>query len=485
MMLKSLILIAIDDDQVLHLFERALTAGSYLVTAARDYPALEKELQVSSPSLLITSGQFAMKSGMKIAAEILERFPTLPILIFLEVATVDNIKLAMKIGIRECIFPPLKINEISQSIERAIKYANRIGDWTRREVKKTTASLQQRIDELQRFDTIIQKIEDAIIILDEKLNVLSINHAARKVFGIKSSEKSEGKYYSDVFHQQGLISLLKDNSNNPIQHKEIILDDGRVYSAQCTPVQGIGKVITMQDISYLRKIDRLKDEFVNSISHDLRSPLTAIQGYIDMLERVGPLNEQQKVFIQRARNNIGNINELISNLLVLGHVEAEIDEHNQIVPLEGIILLSLESFTPIIVEKKIKISKVWPEALPPVVGNGVQLRQMMDNLLGNAVKYTPEGGNINIHVKKQKEQVELIISDTGPGIPPADQNHIFERFFRAGNVPMGMGGTGLGLAIVKSIIEQHQGSIWVESTLGEGATFFVLLPIKSEKGDVS
>jgi signal transduction histidine kinase len=110
-------------------------------------------------------------------------------------------------------------------------------------------------------------------------------------------------------------------------------------------------------------------------------------------------------------------------------------------------------------------------------GNPIRLRQMLDNLLGNAIKYTPEGGDISIEMKAQSEQVILRLLDSGPGIPPSDQPHIFEKFYRAGNVPKGVGGSGLGLAIVKSIVDSHHGRIWVESLLGQGSTFTVVLPL--------
>jgi signal transduction histidine kinase len=102
---------------------------------------------------------------------------------------------------------------------------------------------------------------------------------------------------------------------------------------------------------------------------------------------------------------------------------------------------------------------------------------MLDNLVGNAIKYTPEGGEITIEMEMQEDQEILRITDNGPGVPPADQPHIFEKFYRASNVPKGVGGSGLGLAIVKSIVDSHQGRIWVESLLGQGSTFTVVLPL--------
>jgi signal transduction histidine kinase len=131
----------------------------------------------------------------------------------------------------------------------------------------------------------------------------------------------------------------------------------------------------------------------------------------------------------------------------------------------------------LILEKRLNLNLHLPEDIPPMRGNPIRLRQMLDNLVGNAIKYTPDGGDISFEMESQNDQVILRINDTGPGIPPADQPHIFEKFYRASNVPKGVGGSGLGLAIVKSIVDSHQGRIWVESLLGEGSTFTVVLPL--------
>jgi two-component system NtrC family sensor kinase len=198
---------------------------------------------------------------------------------------------------------------------------------------------------------------------------------------------------------------------------------------------------------------------------------------VDLLDRVGPVNDQQREFIHRVQNSVESITSLVNDLLELGRIEAGFDTQKEVVPLEGIIRYSLENLDGQILEKRMKIKLNLPEDIPQMRGNPIRLRQVLDNLIGNAIKYTPEGGAITIDVEVQNEQVILRITDTGPGIPPADQPHIFEKFYRASNVPKGVGGSGLGLAIVKSIVENHQGRIWVESLLGKGSAFTVVLPL--------
>jgi len=477
MAMPELILLAIDDEQILQLFERAIASGSFQTAVARDRSALDKALQESSPELVILSQNFGGSDELDIATSMLDRFPTLPILLFFGEPSMEAVKRAIHIGVSDCLFAPLRIDDIKNTVENSIKRANRIGDWTRREVKLTTASLQRRVDELQKFDTILEHIEDGVVILDDQLKILLINAAARRTFGLWQDDNVNGKMVTDVLPHPDLKALLSKGVDNRVPHQEIAFDDGRVLSAQYTTISGIGTAVTMQDITYLKQVDRLKNEFVNTVSHDLRSPLTAILGYVDLLDRVGQVNDQQREFIHRVQVSVESITALVNDLLELGRIEAGFDSQNEIVPLEGILRYSLETVGGQISEKHLNIHMDLPMDIPPIRGNPIRLRQVLDNLVGNAIKYTPEGGEITIQMEVQDEQVIFRISDNGPGIPPADQPHIFEKFYRASNVPKGVGGSGLGLAIVKSIVDSHQGRIWVESLLGKGSTFTVVLPL--------
>jgi two-component system phosphate regulon sensor histidine kinase PhoR len=407
----------------------------------------------------------------------LERFPTLPVLLLLLKDSPEIVRKAIHVGVSDCLYAPLHIEEIMNVVENSIKRSDRIGDWTRREVKRTTASLQQRVDELQKLDTVFEHIEDGVIILDENSNLLLINPAARRDFGLWQDDSVKGKPIREVLPHPDLKILLNGSKNNPMPHNEITFEDGRVLSAQCTPIPRIGVAITMQDITYLKQIDRLKNEFVSTVSHDLRSPLTAILGYVDLLDRVGPVNDQQREFIHRVQNSVQNVTTLVNDLLELGRIEAGFDTQKEVVPLEEIFRFTLETLGVQISDKKMNLHLNLPPDLPQIRGNPIRLRQMLDNLIGNAIKYTPEGGDITIDVEAQEEQIILRITDSGPGIPPADQPHIFEKFYRGSNIPKGVGGSGLGLAIVKSIVDNHHGRIWVESLVGKGSAFTVVLPL--------
>jgi two-component system, OmpR family, phosphate regulon sensor histidine kinase PhoR len=481
MSMSELILLAIDDEQILQLFERALAAGSYKTAVARDRAALDKALQESSPALVIINQDFSKADALDVATALLQRFPTLPVVIFFGDSSIEKVKMALHIGVSDCLFGPLRIDDIKRTVENSIKRANSIGDWARRQIKLTTASLERRVGQLEKFDTILENIEDGVIILDDKLSILLINAAARRAFGLWQEDNVNGKLVKDLLPHPDLIALLQKEENTPLPQHEIAFDDGRVLSAQAAPIPGIGIAITMQDITYLKQVDRLKNEFINTVSHDLRSPLTAVLGYVDLLERVGPINYQQREFIHRVQVSVESITSLVNDLLELGRIEAGFDSQNEVVPLEGIVRYSLEVVDGQISDRSLNLNLNLPVDIPPIRGNPIRLRQMVDNLVGNAIKYTPEGGDISIEMEMQGEQVILRITDSGPGIPPADQPHIFEKFYRASNVPKGVGGSGLGLAIVKSIVDSHQGRIWVESLLGQGSTFTVVLPLSQIK----
>jgi signal transduction histidine kinase len=145
--------------------------------------------------------------------------------------------------------------------------------------------------------------------------------------------------------------------------------------------------------------------------------------------------------------------------------------------LESVLKYTLDMFDPQAKKKKINLDIDIAAGLKPLRANPIRVRQMLDNLVGNAIKYTPDNGKISINMSMHENQIILKVGDSGPGIPHEEQSHVFEKFYRATNAPEGVQGTGLGLAIVKSIVDSHQGRVWVESTVGKGSSFFVLLPV--------
>ena len=329
--------------------------------------------------------------------------------------------------------------------------------------------------ERNKLETILTQVEDGVVVVGVDGNIILVNRTARTAFKLEDIIL-EGKPAKEVFQHPDILDIFEDSKPH-VSRTEINLEDGRVLNAQITPIPDVGLAVTMQDITQLKELDRIKTDFVNTVSHDLRSPLTAILGYVELIDRAGPTNEQQKEFIRRVQFSVNNITTLINDLLDLGRIEAGFDARKENVLLPAIIQYAVEGLRNRYTEKNQTFTLDIPKDLPGVLGNPVRLRQMIANLAGNSIKFTPKDGKIAIRARSEGGQVILQVIDNGPGIPPADQPYIFDKFYRGSNISYDAPGTGLGLAIVKSIVENHQGRIWISSTVGQGSVFTVVLPI--------
>jgi two-component system NtrC family sensor kinase len=241
----------------------------------------------------------------------------------------------------------------------------------------------------------------------------------------------------------------------------------------------IGWVAVMQDVTHFKELNDAKDSFVNAVSHDLRSPLGGITLASQLLPMTGPLTDQQQRFLKTIQDHITNMTKLIDDLLDVGKIEADIDMQMESQAVAPIFLDSIEHLKSQADQKELSIVVNLQDSEAQVKGNQIRLQQIFSNLIGNAIKYTPGGGEIKVSLSRQDDYVLFQVSDNGIGIPQADQPHIFEKFYRVkGEHMTGIKGSGLGLAITKSIVEKHHGTIWVDSKFkGGGSTFSVLLPI--------
>ncbi len=321
---------------------------------------------------------------------------------------------------------------------------------------------------------VIAELNDGFVLCDSNNHIQLINPSACNIFGVTKDEV-EGKEIHEVIANPDFLDIFKPQRKYPYT-AEITLADGRVFNAQASSVGGIGITIIMQDITLLKTMDRKKTEFVNTISHDIRSPLTSIYGFIGLIDRVGPINRQQAEFIHHIQKSVQHITSLINDLLDLNRVEAEFDQHMEPVNLKDIIAQTITSLEYQISEKIQEVTLSAPDDLPVVNGNPLHLQRMAGNLIENAVKFSPPMGKIEIRCRAEGRQVILEVSDSGPGIPLEDQPHIFDKFFRGSNLAHVTSGTGLGLSIVKTIVEEHHGRVWLESS-PQGTTFTVILPL--------
>lgn len=331
------------------------------------------------------------------------------------------------------------------------------------------------VQERGRFERILTHVEDCVIVVSPERTITFMNPSARQTFapGLVSTAL---KPVADVVQHPDLLQIFHlPESGFPLR-RELALEDGRILNAQCIYIEKLGIVATMQDITQLKEMDRIKSEFVSTVSHDIRSPLTAILGYAGLLEKVGPLNDLQRQFVERIHASMAHITMLINELLDLGKIEAGFDSQKELVLPGQLIEQVVDELGERAAAKGIILHAEIEPDLPQILASPTRIQQMLANLINNAIKYTPAAGTIHLHASAADDQLFLQVTDTGVGIPLAEQPYIFDRFYRASNT-MGEPGTGLGLAIVKSIVENHQGRIWVESTPGKGTTFTTILPV--------
>jgi two-component system NtrC family sensor kinase len=331
--------------------------------------------------------------------------------------------------------------------------------------------------ERSRLSAILEHAAEGILVTDLDNRLWLWSDSAAENFDIKPDAR--GQKVVDYIENIGIRELFARLSEDhaPV-HNEIDLEDGRVFNAQLSCIDHIGRVAVMQDISHLKELDRLKSEFVSTVSHDLRTPLTTIQGYVELLERAGPLNEGQRDFISKALHSLNHITALISDLLDIGRIEAGYDLEMRPFCINDVIQQSVDAHAVLIEQAELFTVTDIPDELLWIHGNVRRIRQVLDNLISNAIKYSRPGGGVKVTAQPGTDYVIVSIEDQGIGIPLEEQPKLFERFYRV-RMPEAEDilGTGLGLSIVKSVIEKHKGRVWVRSYPGKGSTFAFILSL--------
>jgi signal transduction histidine kinase/CheY-like chemotaxis protein len=360
-------------------------------------------------------------------------------------------------------------------------------------------------DARARLEAILRGTLDAVLVTDEENRILLLNDAAFRVLGLvhpnklgtpspgataNTSATAElnavvGQPAGEVIPHKELRSLFSQAAGSNVDLRtEVSLGDGRTFNAHLTPVAGVGDVVVMQDITHFKDLERLKNEFVSTVSHDLRSPLTSIRGFVDLIEMTGSLNDRQKTFAEKIREGVTVITRMITELLDLSRIEKGGKFEFTVIALDEVISESVETLRGHAASKKQRLEVALPSNLSPVMGNRLRLGQAVKNLVGNAIKYTPYQGRIRVWTEERDGQILFHVRDTGIGISAEDQTKLFQEFYRVKSPQTDeIPGTGLGLSITKSIVERHGGRIWVNSELGKGSTFTFLLPAyKSPRG---
>lgn len=333
------------------------------------------------------------------------------------------------------------------------------------------------IQEQKKVAAILRHASEAILLFDEHGKLTLLNPAGEQLFITNPAKLNQplptGRGY------EPFIKLIEDARVSHMSNSgEITWPDQRTFTAYIAPIEDGGTVAILHDVSRFKDLDRIKNEFIATASHDLKNPLTSIGGYTQLLGQAGQLNENQRDFVERIQHAVKNMSELVQNMMSLAQVDLDANQKHEEVDLQEL-LKELANEFAIQAKEKVQSLDVKPPTTPAHInGDSLHLRQALRNLIGNAIKYTPQGGRIQVRAEKEAGQVVVHVKDNGYGIPAADLPFIFNRFYRVRTGKASeVEGNGLGLAIVKAIVGEHGGTVNVESEIGKGTCFSVSLPV--------
>ncbi len=363
--------------------------------------------------------------------------------------------------------------------------------------RKIQMRTQELIDNQAFLSSIIHTVRESLLVLDAKFTVISANTHFLNTFKV-SSEDTVGTLLFELGNHQWDIEALKEllikilPTNNPVIDFEVEHDFPHIgkkimlLNAYRVEFEGQYKdriLIAIEDITDKTEIDRRKDDFLSIASHELKTPLTTIKGLVQLLQRMPPNGASEKYLstLDKVGSYVDRLNNLITELLDTSKIQSgNIELHNEPFNIDKTIKDTVESLSLATPDYKVILSG---NSDAMILGDELQVSQVINNLISNAIKYSPGNDQVDVHVSRVGNFVKVSVTDYGMGISPQDKKKIFERFFRARDIQKKFPGLGIGLYISHEIIANHKGSLWVESEIGKGSTFSFTLPImKDENG---
>jgi len=491
---KIRILFVDDEERLRDTCSRLLTGRGYDVTTAENGKVALEILANVSLDLILLDLKMPVVSGEDTLEIINTKYPNIPVIIITGHGSMDIAVACMKKGAYDFIVKPFEVDQLLLAIERA------------EDKKKLEQKAKQTQDELirtlfdfntekKRLKTIINCLANGVMVTNRNLEVILHNPALMRLLEI--SERIENPFpVTKIITDDSLIETLKKIVSEGFPENELISQEiragKRVLRAISAPALGpsrnvfwsvAGTVTVFEDITALKQLDQMKTDFVNMVAHELRSPLVAIKQQNNVLLEglCGPLGDKQHEFVSRGSNKIDSLLELINDLLDVAKIEAGKYVQRRVpTDIDQIIEDTVALMESRAKKKGIALSFSLKD-LKPVQADPKNIEEIFNNLISNAINYSPEGGNVTISAQGLGEYMEIKVEDTGVGISPEELPKIFDKFYRVKHPKTRqVTGTGLGLAIVKGIVDAHQGTIDVESVVDKGTIFKILLPMITE-----
>jgi PAS domain S-box-containing protein len=371
------------------------------------------------------------------------------------------------------------------------------------ELKQQQEVMERKIDERTKslkeneeyLGSIIQTVRESLVVLDPQLKVLSVNDHFLKTFKV-TKEETEGVILYKLGNGQWDIPKLKEllesilPTNNPVEEFEVEHEFPHIgkklmlLNAHRIEFESQFKdriLIAIEDITDRREIERRKDDFLSIASHELKTPLTTIKGYVQMMNRIMPENADDKFksIVNKTDQYVDRLNNLIAELLDVSRIQTgNIELHKNPFDFDKMIKETVEN-----IQSASKTHRIILKGKTGIIykGDESHIIQVVNNLLSNAIKYAPDHDEVDVYLSLVSDYLKVSITDHGMGINLDDQKKIFDRFYRVGEIQRSFPGMGIGLYICDQIIKNHGGTIWVESEKGKGSTFSFTLPLNTPK----
>ncbi|MFP3911526.1 MAG: ATP-binding protein [Desulfobacteraceae bacterium] len=480
-------ILVIDDEKVVRDgCRRVLTGKGYSVLVAENGQE-GMDLLASEPiDMVLLDLKMPGLSGEEVLKKMNTLYPEVPVIIITGHGTIDTAVECMKQGAYDFITKPFQIDQFLLTINRAAK-STRLAKKARRFEQENIRNLYDLNLEKSRLKTIINCMANGVMVTNRNLEVVLHNPALMRLLEIPERHR-EPVPVSELVNSEPLVATLKklqtdDSSRDEFISQEIEAGKNtlRAISAPAlTPDDDvIGTVTVLENITPFKRLDEMKSDFVNMVAHELRSPLVSIRQQNNvMLEGLaGSLNDKQTGFLKREAAKIDQLLELINDLLDIAKIEAGKHVQHQVPTDLCQVIESVVDLMEARAEQEGVRLRYVCEDVEPVQVDPKGMEEIFNNLVTNAINYSPDGGEVKITARGRGEYVEITVADTGVGIDPEELPKIFDKFYRVKHKKTrAVMGTGLGLAIVKGIVEAHNGTIDVESRPDEGTTFRILLP---------
>ncbi len=488
------LILVVDDEETIRLgCKRILSKEGYNVDLAKTGEEGISKVKENFNELyaVILDLMLPGMGGMEVLKEIKEIDPELPVIVVTGYATVEKAVEAMKSGAYDFIPKPFTPDQLRITVERAVerRKLHKEREFLRKEMER---SLRDVAVEKSRVKAIVNSMNEGLLVTNTLSEIVLINPRAKLYLSIGDKD-CLGRKVEEILDRDceflklyGEVEKIVNGECSSISGECVVNDT--YLKVDISPFKEeasgdiLGFVTVLNDITELKRLDQMKSEFVSMVSHELRAPVGAISQQISVLLKgyVGDLTEKQKEVLGRVKERCSGLLELVKDLLDLAKIESGLfTEYREPVNFPDIVMETRDLLEEEAKKKNVGIELSVKDSPLYVEADRKSLEMIVMNLLSNAIKYNKEGGRVSILVDKSGDFLRFTVEDTGVGIPEEDLPRIFDKFYR---VKTGetrkVVGSGLGLSIVKTLIDKLGGRIEVESELGKGTKFTVLLPLK-------